>query len=101
MHTIWKYQLEIKDEQEILMPKGSLVLSAGLQNNIVCIWVLVDSSTGEHEPITIKIFGTGNPLPIMPPTFRFIGTIIQTPFVWHIFAQDNKGLQEVIRGFLL
>lgn len=41
MITIWKFPVEIKDEQEIEMPEGVRILSAGIQNNCICIWAIV------------------------------------------------------------
>lgn len=57
MKTIWKYQLG-EVENILSIPKESQILSFQIQNNIPCIWVLVDSKR-EKEKRIFTIYGTG------------------------------------------
>lgn len=70
---IYKYPLPaIPGERRIIMPKGSHVLSAGLQGNDTVIWVSVDSSKEHTERIIYQRF-TGQDEPDMG---RFVGTVV-------------------------
>ena len=85
MKTIWKYEINITDEQTIMMPKGSRTLSFQLQNGIPCIWAVVEPNV-EKEKRKFFIAGTGNPFPC-EINAMFIGTIQNNGFVWHLFEQ--------------
>lgn len=60
MKSIWKYELAITDHQTLALPKGAQVLTAQAQNNVPCLWVLVDVDQ-EAESRTFHIVGTGHP----------------------------------------
>lgn len=61
MKTIWKFELTITDEQIINMPRGGQILTIQTQNEVPCIWALVDPINSK-EIVTIHIFGTGHPI---------------------------------------
>ena len=49
MKTIWKFPLEVKDKQQVLMPRGAVILSAGIDNRgSICVWALVDPKRPLH-----------------------------------------------------
>lgn len=84
MSMIWKYELKVTDDQEILMPAQAKILSVGNQDGKLCVWALVDT----EQPIAPKYFsivGTGHPMSEDFPLKRFVGTVIMSPFVWHVF----------------
>ena len=56
--TIWKFELETTANQTIEMPVNSEILSVQTQNEIPCIWVLVDP-TKTKEKRFIEVFATG------------------------------------------
>lgn len=58
--SIWKYPLEIVDEQIIEMPEHSRILTAQVQNGVICIWALVNTQTITKEKIHIRVIGTGH-----------------------------------------
>jgi len=69
---IFKYELQIKDLNKVIMKKGAEVLSIQTQNEIACIWALVDPYEIDENRF-FEIFGTGNIVP--QNSFRkFIGT---------------------------
>lgn len=87
MKFIWKYTLEITDEQTIKMPVGLKILSAQLQANAVCIWALCDAEQ-RMEQRHFVIIGTGHPVPAFRLTY--IATIQQECLVWHLFERETK-----------
>lgn len=83
--TIFKFCLEVTDEQTISMPKGARILSVAEQRDELCLWSLVDE-TRPTEERTIYVVGTGNPAKHVD-TAIFIGTVQISSFVWHIFER--------------
>lgn len=83
---IWKYVLQMEDEQTIKMPKGAKVLSVQMQNDEICVWALVDPAA-ELENKAFWIIGTGNPFYLDMNFAKYIGTVQQLGgrLVWHIF----------------
>lgn len=61
MKTIWKYPLEVTDEQTIMVPKGGRLLTVQVQNGVPCLWALVDP-VALKEPRTLYTYGTGHPV---------------------------------------
>ena len=89
--TIYKYPLELTDVQTLEVPFGAKVLSTELQGHQICVWAIVDLTTvepGPTENLTIRIVGTGNPLPEKCIESKFLGTVTMPPFVWHVFLED-------------
>lgn len=92
MMVIYKYPILVIDSQCIELPKGAVILSVGVQNEIqVCLWAVVDPTQGV-EYREIVIIGTGNPMTELPANLRraFIGTVLQGPFVWHVFEVVHR-----------
>lgn len=88
MKTIWKYPLDLQDKQTVMMPEGAEILTVQMQG-AACLWALVDSRNVLTDRV-IEIFGTGNPMHSdMGVERRYIGTIQQPPFVWHVFERVN------------
>lgn len=88
---IWKTKLEITDKQTIQLPQGAEILSVQTQNEIPCLWALVDRHQFT-EPRIIEIFGTGQDIhEDMGVERKYIGTF-QTnegSFVGHVFERTN------------
>lgn len=80
--TIWKYPLQIIDEQIIPMPAGAEILCCQVQRGIVCLWARVDPSAATTER-RIHIRGTGHP----GATGEYIGTFQAEngALVFHVF----------------
>lgn len=84
--TIYKYQLEITDVQNVVMPKDAKILSVQVQLGALCLWAAVETSN-KPKSRNIWIYGTGNPaLGVMNK--RHIGTVQDGPLVWHVFEED-------------
>lgn len=87
MKTIYKYQLESKSLNEIELPEHAEILSVQIQNDIPCLWAMVNTDY-PIEKRGVRIFGTGekiNPLEplIFIDTFQFMG------LVFHVFEIDK------------
>jgi hypothetical protein len=84
MTTIYKYPIEITDEQEIPMPFGAEIRHVGLDpEGSPCVWAEVEN-TNTPEPVRLFIVGTGRRMP--DEAANHVGTFIQGPFVWHVFV---------------
>jgi hypothetical protein len=70
---IWKWTLELTDEQVVMMPAGAEILSVGVQHEELRVWAKVDP--GEVlGPRQFCMYGTGHPMQTELPQ-RFIGTV--------------------------
>ena len=83
--TIWKFQLDMIDQQTVIMPDSSEILSVGPQDDTVCLWAKVVSGAAKSGR-KIHIFGTGHPLPDIP-SMKFIGTValFRDSLIFHVF----------------
>ena len=90
MTTIWKFQLQTVDYQEIRVPEGSRALSAQKQDNMLCIWVNVYPNVPRtlYVPHKILIYGTGAPM-FNKSDVTYLSTVQDGELVWHIFV-DKK-----------
>lgn len=81
---IYKYPIQLTDQQIIHLPLYAKIISAQLQNGVICLWAILDP---EAVDLTrrIVIAGTGHPMPDLP--LRFIDTVQDGSFVWHVFEE--------------
>lgn len=89
MHRIYKYPLIITDKQEIEMPKNAKILCVQAQNDMPCIWALVDkyeSAIGQTRTRTFYTYGTGHDIG-RPEILNYIGTyqLHSGALVFHLF----------------
>lgn len=86
MITVYKYPFKIADHFEIDLPQGARILKVETQDDIPCIWALVDTDQ-KPLPHGYWIFGTGHQI---DSGSRLVGEHVasfqQGPFVWHLFA---------------
>jgi hypothetical protein len=83
MDTIYKYPIEITDEQTLSIPAAFDPLHVGLDpNGAPCLWCAVDSNRIKRD-VKVAVVGTGNHLP--QDVKRHVGSFVQGPFVWHVF----------------
>lgn len=86
MIVIYKYPIEITDEQTVTMPLDAGVLSCQVQGGRLVLWAMVDTDRPSF-PKTIYVFGTGNPVPEV--RMRFIDTVQLNGLVWHVFEETS------------
>lgn len=86
---IWKYQLQVKDTQTIMMPFGARMLCVQNQGGVPCLWALCDIDA-EKICRTIDTIGTGHPL--SAHIRKYIGTFQQEEgsLVWHVFERIHE-----------
>jgi hypothetical protein len=84
---IWKYELEITDEQTVNMPMHADILTVQMQGGTMCMWALVEPENVKR-PRKFLVVGTGNPMP--DGMQRYVGTVqmMQGSLVWHIFEAE-------------
>lgn len=81
---IFKYELNGLAGQEVMIPKGAKILSAGVQHGKIQIWALVEP-TNKLEAREFSVFGTGWPVNIKENFLQFIQTVFDGGLVWHVF----------------
>jgi hypothetical protein len=86
MKTIYKYPIEITDEQTVNMPTGAQVLSAQMQGTQLCIWALVEVGNINCDR-RVRIFGTGNTVKL-DGNWKFVDSVQERIFVWHVFVEN-------------
>lgn len=87
MTKVYKFPLEISDEQKVLMPDGSKVLTVQVQKGKPCLWA---ECNPDKEPVlrTFLIRGTGHPIDDDIKK-EYIGTIqiLESQIVYHVFER--------------
>ena len=85
MNTIWKYQLDICDNQFLQMPNGAKILNVQIQQETVQLWACVDQ---EQTLVSreIRIHGTGHNVP-NHDKLKYISTFQShdEKLVFHVF----------------
>jgi len=61
MKKIFKYRIEVKDEQVISIPKNSRILSVEEQFGQIVIYAVINTTEERTENYSIIIHGTGHP----------------------------------------
>jgi hypothetical protein len=82
---IFKYPLKFTKSQSLTLPKDSEILSAQIQDDMICLWAAVTDELATEER-TFKIFPTGHSFGDIDK-HAFINTVQAGPLVWHIFEE--------------
>ena len=95
MITIWKFEIEITDEQFITIPEKYKFLCVQMQAGIPCIWAAVDSSAPKLQA-RIIVHGTGHPCDDIAD-LQYIGTIQEAGgmLVFHVFGETHNGMPRI------
>lgn len=88
MNVIYKYPLEITEQQIFILPKDSDILDVQFQDGDLCLWALVNTDNDTEQRV-IRIFGTGWPID-MYGSPRHISTVQKDGLVWHIFESCKR-----------
>jgi len=59
--TVWRYAIPVADDFTLMMPKGARPLCIQVQDDIPCLWALVDP-TQQEVGRRFRLAGTGHPL---------------------------------------
>lgn len=84
--VIWKFEIELSTSVILWMPQDAHILTVQEQSDKLMIWALCDPSAKLEERV-FNIVGTGDPFEFSSDTMRYIATVQQWPYVWHIFEQ--------------
>lgn len=84
LKVIYKYQLAVVSEQQIVMPLGAKILSVQAQRDTMCIWAMINPREEETQERTFFVEGTGQEFDLLP-NMVFIGICQVSQFVWHIW----------------
>ena len=88
--VIWKFPIETKGRQEILMPKGAEILCIQIQQDKPTIWALVEFLPPEKR--IFEVFGTGHNIKSGGDIKRdYVGTyqVGDGHLVFHVFERIN------------
>jgi hypothetical protein len=86
MKTIWKFELKMEAEQQLLMPVQSKILSVGVIKNAGYLWAEVSGDIAYRQTVKILTVPTGAEF---PQNAEFIGTL---------FYNDGEVVQHIFRG---
>ena len=86
MKKIYKYPIEIQDEQVVLLPTGAKILTVQTQSGKAFLWAMVNPTMHNDMAVTIRIFGTGHTIQDAD-RLEYIGTIQMCggALVFHVF----------------
>ena len=84
MKTIWKFELDVTDEQSVKMSAGAQIISALAQFGKLWVYAIVPDVPTPWARRRMFVRGTGHSLGAAAQA-KFIGTVVLGPFVWHIF----------------
>jgi hypothetical protein len=84
--TVWKFPLEINDEQDVTMPANSHILCVQVQGVTPCLWALCSPEMPE-ETRKILITGTGHEREDLAGFVPYIGSfqLAGGALVFHVF----------------
>jgi hypothetical protein len=93
MLQIWKYPFHIESTISVSTHKSAKILMIDCQQNVPCIWMLVDPSS-EKVTRRLKLVGTGHEIDVQETSYilgqtRHVGSFQQGVFVWHVFDQGE------------
>ena len=92
MKTIWKYRLSDDGElTELSVPQGAEFLTAQIQQDWICVWALVDPAAPE---VTRRILLVGTGITVRYSPVKYIGTVANNGFVFHVFEVPKDAVKE-------
>ena len=88
MITVYKYLLDVTDEQKVEAPDRIQWLSVASQGPLLFVWALVDTERPKVQHRFVSV-GTGNPADHVVG-LRHLGQVQQGGgiLVWHIFVEE-------------
>lgn len=85
---IYKYPLEVQDEQVVMLPTGAKILTVQAQNDRPCLWTLVNPTAPNDMAVTVRLIGTGHEIQDID-SLEYISTFqtVNGRFVLHAFVK--------------
>jgi hypothetical protein len=85
--TIWKFPLDVTDEQLVSMPAVAEILTVQAQGDQPYLWAMVDpAQPRQFREIVTR--GTGHPVPDRPGTYVGTYQLHGGGLIYHVFARD-------------
>lgn len=96
--TVYKYPLEIEDEQVVFLPTGARILTVQQQNNNIFLWALVNPTSSNTQAFTISMYGTGHPID-NSEKMEYINTVqlYSGELVFHVFVKRENLFMKLVR----
>lgn len=84
MKTIFKFPIQVTDDQDIEMPSGAKIICVQMQGGEPHIWAEVDSNAPKVKK-KIRVFGAGHPM--TDDFLQYIGTfqMMEGRLVFHSY----------------
>lgn len=91
MKTVYKFPLMSAQRQPIVLTRGAEVLSAQMQRDVLCLWVLMDPDAVNVER-EVTVAGTGHALTNDASKDIFVGTVQMEggALVFHVFVSKEN-----------
>ena len=88
MKTIWKFEIELRDDVVVAVPRGAEILSVQSQGGVVRAWYLVDPAQPKvvHH---LKIKGAGQDCDDLDG-YSHLDTVQQGAYAWHVFKRVGE-----------
>ena len=83
---ILKYKISLEGENSIALSIGAEILSIQMQKGSICMWALEDPDATTWVR-NFVVYGTGWDIGDNPG--KYIGTVQDDIFVWHIFEVEG------------
>lgn len=81
---IWKWNIDVVDRQELMIPAGAKILTVQPQSGGYSLWALCNEKMPK-QPRQIAIYGTGIPMPSDPGEYIATFQMYGGNLVFHAF----------------
>lgn len=94
MLRVFKYPLAVIDRQQVPVKGYINTLLISEQNNIPCMWCLVDDTIDEETILDLVTHGTGHEAEDVMDA-KYLGTyfLYNRSFVAHVWVVNNESIQ--------
>jgi len=91
MRTIYKYELPMREEHGIAL-QGEILTVAKKPNSSDDKWYVwaIHDDRNPKRIVKFTVVGTGNELPHYLDKSKYVGTIFEGYFVFHVFAEEQR-----------
>lgn len=91
MYSVYKYPLLIQDEQVLVLPICSRILSVEVQGPTIVLYALVELGVEGKSYGTVYMRGTGHDCDSRISNAAFIGTVkmLEGALMYHIFYKEG------------
>lgn len=85
MKTVYKYKLNQGKVTKIHLPAGYKILTVGMSENFICVWIEHFLGMQETETLILDYVGTGWEFKHAP---EYVGTVFDSDmYVWHVYKE--------------